>query len=327
MHALAALSLTLQLEKGWVGMARGWSYWSRNKLEILQGYLPAFNEASKKSPERIYIDLMAGDPVNFDKHTREEFDGSARLALSSQPAFTRFAFGERQPTADKLRADLDSRYPGASFRIYPGDCNDQIYRILADLSHLKWAPTFAFLDQQAAEVHWETVCALASFRTGNIKAEQWILGSPSMIARGVRGTNKDEFAARVDRLYGSEEWRRILSARFDRDLIDGRQFRAEMVNLLRWQYETRLGYAHTIRIPMKITNGTEIYDMVFATDHAAGLKIMSHLYKRAAEREPKMREEAFQALSGQAALFESDPSGLPEWKNEPCWDPASRPWW
>jgi len=43
---------------------REWQYWTRNKLSILAGYLPAFNVASsKRSPERLYIDLMAGEPL------------------------------------------------------------------------------------------------------------------------------------------------------------------------------------------------------------------------------------------------------------------------
>ena len=54
---------------------REWQYWTRNKLSILAGYLPAFNVASsKRSPERLYIDLMAGEPFNRDKETGEEFD-------------------------------------------------------------------------------------------------------------------------------------------------------------------------------------------------------------------------------------------------------------
>ena len=72
---------------------REWPYWTRNKLEILGGYLSAFNQASSgMSSERIYIDLMAGEPFNRDAQTREEFDGSARLALSASPVFTRLAF-------------------------------------------------------------------------------------------------------------------------------------------------------------------------------------------------------------------------------------------
>ena len=305
---------------------RGWSYWSRNKLEILQGYLPAFNQAAKSVEERIYLDLMAGEPENYDRDTNETFDGSARIALSASPSFTRFAFGELPARAARIQKDLDARYPDAPFQVYPGDCNVTITRMLADLSDVSWAPMFAFLDQQAAELHWETMAKIAGFRKGKTKAEQWILWSPAMIVKGVSGTNGSVFAGQVDRLYGSGRWRQILSARLTESITAG-EFRAEMVNLLRWQFETDLGYRHTIRIPMTMKSGTALYDMVFATDHEVGLRIMSHLYKKAAEREPRMKQEAMDAQSGQGALFEDYAGPLPTWKSEPCWDPSDRPWW
>ena len=65
-----------------------------------------------------------------------------------------------------------------------------------------------------------------------------------------------------------------------------------MVNLQRWRFERDLGYAMTARIPMRMPSGLPIYDMVFATDHPVGNKIMTDLYKKAAEREPLMRQEA-----------------------------------
>jgi hypothetical protein len=95
---------------------REWQYWTRNKLSILAGYLPAFNVASKKSPQRLSIDLMAGEPFNRDAQTGEEFDGSARLALSCAPPFTRIALCEMPQKAAALEKDLHARYPGRSFK-------------------------------------------------------------------------------------------------------------------------------------------------------------------------------------------------------------------
>jgi len=165
---------------------REWPYWIRNKLEILGGYLSAFNRASAgKSAGRIYIDLIAGEPFNRDAQTQEEFDGSARLALSASPVFTRLAFCELPAKAAVLRADLRDRFPGRPFRVYPGDCNETIDGVLADLGPWKWAPTFAFADQHAAEIHWDTLRKLADFRTGPRKAEIWLLTSPAETVRGV----------------------------------------------------------------------------------------------------------------------------------------------
>lgn len=316
-------------------MVREWQYWTLNKLEILQGYLPAFNIAAKRSSERIYLDLMAGQPENAAAGTGQMFDGSARIALASDPGFTRWALGELQHAA-LLEDDLRRRHPDKAFRVYPGDCNETIHQMLRDLEPVNWAPTFALLDQQGAELHWSTMAAIAEFkREGLTKAEQWILCSPTMIYRGVQGTNGHLFADRVDRMYGTDSWRHIYAARLAEDL-DPEGWRREMVNLLRWRLEKDLGYKHTARIPMKMLTGVEIYDMVFATDHPAGFNIMSSLYARAAEREPEMRQEALERakppdLYSSDALFElpveSPSPTTPSWTRDWCWDPQDTVWW
>jgi three-Cys-motif partner protein len=316
---------------------REWRYWTRNKLEILAGYLSAFNRASQRSSERLYIDLMAGTPVNRDKDTGEEFDGSARLALSASPPFTRLAFCERPDQAAMLEADLRHRFTGRRFRVYPGDCNETIAQVLADLARWRWAPTFVFADQQAAEIRWDTLVKIAGFRTGPWKAELWILISPAMIAKGVAGTNGTAFADRVDALYGNDNWRRIQAAR-DSGRITAESYRDEMVNLLRWQLEHELNYSLSARIPMNMPNSMPIYDMVFATDHPVGDKIMSHLYRRAAEREPRMIQEARASArrqrdekAGLQPLFDLDPAEISveslAWEPSRSWNPSTRPWW
>jgi three-Cys-motif partner protein len=159
--------------------------------------------------------------------------------------------------------------------------------VLSNLRPYAWAPTFVFVDQQAAEVAWTSIVKAARFRTGALKSELWVLASPAMIAKGVAGTNGHQFAERVDRLYGVDDWRRIRLAR-ERSQISAEQFRDEMVNLLRWRLEAHLQYASTVRIPMRLPSGVPLYDMVFATDHEVGQRIMTHLYAKAAEREPEM---------------------------------------
>ena len=47
--------------------------------------------------------------------------------------------------------------------------------------------------------------------------------SPAMIAKGVAGTNGPAFARRVDALYGTNDWRRIQSAR-ERVLISAEEY-------------------------------------------------------------------------------------------------------
>lgn len=321
-------------------MAREWDYWTRNKLNILKDYLPAFCQASRSSSEIIYLDLMAGEPENIGKGIDELFDGSPRLAMQVNPGFTKLVFCERDPKkSNDLRSDLASRFPNDQrWRVVEGDCNIEIDKILNPLAHISWAPTFAFVDQQAAEVTWETLRKVADFRSRGKKTELWILMSPAMIIKGVSGTNADGFANQVDLLYGNNSWRRVLTAR-QRDVISPEDFRVEMVNLFRWNLQNILGYAITARIPMRMTNNIALYDMVFATDHPVGQKIMTELYRSAADREPMMKREAMARAinsrterNSQATLFEVTPDQLPvakfpDWEHYDCWDPTQKPWW
>ena len=305
-------------------------------MEILSGYLPAFTKAvSGKSSECIYLDLMAGQPKNVERYTGAEFDGSPVIAMKAVPPFSRLRFGELSVTrARALETHLLDAFPGDTrYKVVPGDCNATIDGILAGLSDVAWAPTFAFVDQQAAEVHWETIRKLAAFRQDRKfgrKAEIWILMSPTMVLKGVRGTNKEAFQERVDRLYGGGEWRQIQRAFDERKIVAG-DYRQQMVNLMRWKFEHELGYSITHRIPMQMHNKLEIYDMVFATDHEVGDRIMQHLYNQAALREPEMMRQAKDAKSGQFALFDDsiddDKAGQRLWRPQPCWDPTGADWW
>ncbi len=321
-------------------MAREWSYWTSNKLQILGDYVPAFNRASQRSPERLYLDLMAGRPENVQRLTGEMIDGSPRRVLSADPGFTRHVFFELPSKAGALETVLRNEFPGKNFRVVPGDCNRTIDGALADLREYWRAPTFVFVDQQAAEVEWQTLAKISRFKGREVrtKPELWLLVSPASVVRGV-GTEKSEaFRDRVTRFYGTRNWLNIQDAR-EALLIDGERYRDEMVNLIRFRLAEQLGYKFTQRVPMRMTNGIAIYDMLFASDHPVGDKIMRHLYNKAAEREPKMMAEARrlmamqrEAKSGKYSLFEL-PAAEPEvkgevlWQPKPYWQPADRDWW
>lgn len=324
-------------------MSRQWSYWTRNKLEILAGYLRGFTTASKSSRERIYLDLMAGQPENVDRDTQETFDGSPIIALRVSPPFTRLRFCELEPVASELTAALQARFPGDTrYRVIAGDCNSTIDQTLTELAPWRWAPTFAFIDQQAAEVHWETIKKVATFRQNreNRKSEIWMLMSPTMIARGVRGTNAEAFIERVNLLYGDEDWKRIQAALWRRN-ITAPEYRSEMVNLMRIKLKYELGYKYSQRIPMQMHNKVTIFDMVFASDHDAGDRIMRHLYNRAACNEPEMMRQAKTAKQqresearGEMFLFDATELSVDDrrvgetlWQPTPTWDPRTHDWW
>jgi hypothetical protein len=61
---------------------------------------------------------------------------------------------------------------------------------------------------------------------------------------------------------------------------------------MRWRLEQDLGYQTTLDFQVTNTSGNGIFDMIFATDHWAGEKIMTGLYSAVLRRRPALRQKA-----------------------------------
>ncbi|MGW4291673.1 three-Cys-motif partner protein TcmP [Micromonospora chersina] len=319
---------------------RTWGYWTEQKLSMLAAYLPAFTRASQKSRRTLYLDLFAGQDRNLSRTTGEPISGSPRVALDTAPPFSKAIFFELPSQAAGLEAELKSSYPGRDFEVIPGNCNETIREVLKRLTagEWHWAPTFVLLDQQAAEIEWATLEALASFKhRSRSKAELWLLFAPSMLPRGLASVDPrdaERFADRVTAMFGTAEWRDAYRARQE-GLLGPAELRDELLNLMRWRLENLLGYKATHSFQMKNTRGSDIYEMVFATDHDAGEKIMSHIYRMAAEAQPRMRAEAVAKLEAEreekSGILSLLPpmakviNSVPSYKHEPPRPPYQLP--
>src|SRR4051812_25951795 len=111
-------------------MARGThrfgSDWTDLKLDVIGAYLRGFTQALKnRFDELIYIDVFSGSgarevlhkraPANLVEEAREEWieerRGSARVALDTQPAFSKLVFIERKQAFCRALRDLAASYP------------------------------------------------------------------------------------------------------------------------------------------------------------------------------------------------------------------------
>jgi three-Cys-motif partner protein len=291
---------------------RSWGWWTKHKLEILQDYLEAFARASNKVDERIYLDLFAGAPDNQERGGVTEILGSVHRALGVQPQFTRVCLFEVEPIATDLEKALQQRYPERpGIEVFHGDCNLVFGRAAARLASVRWAPTFAFIDQYDNEIHWKTLEQIARFRRGKTKAEMWLLFGTSFYLRGLRARSLMDarYGDSLTEMFGSDEWMPIIRARHD-DRLDAAQARDELLNLMRWRLEKVLGYRASHPFVMRNTNGSELYQMIFVSDHPAGDQIMRDLYGKAMLKHEVMRQhalaqrrEARLAERGQHALF------------------------
>ncbi len=323
-------------------MGRVWGYWTLGKLDILRNYLDAFTTASKSSPVRIYLDMFAGEAQNEEQDTGLKVEGSPRIALSIEnPPFTHLRFFELPNKAYELESVLRADFPDRDFSVVSGDCNQEVTSVLNKLRHLAQAPTFAFVDPDGMQAEWRTLKALAAFRKSpQTKVELFLLCAVPMFTRLLRvndGTVSPEAEGKIDAMYGCPDWREIYQARLSGRLSPS-DARDEYLNLMRWRLETELRYKRTHPLEIKNVNGSPIYYMIFATDHEAGTRIMSHLFARAAAQFPAMREEAHRRrekarldASGMLSLFSDEDNaalrtpvteGEQYYEYEPPW----RPW-
>jgi len=185
--------------------------------------------------------------------------------------------------------------PGRDVLVYPGDVHKSLRPALADLARYNWAPTFAFIDPDGVEARWELFETLAGYkRPGRMKVELFLLLVSPQVVRVVNPKLDSRDLQRAEQqitdMFGSDAWRPILADR-QAGVLDAERARDELTNLMRWQLETVLGYRFTHALRLTNLQGTPLYDMVFATDHPVGDKIMSDVYRAAAARFPQMRRE------------------------------------
>jgi three-Cys-motif partner protein len=173
--------------------------WTTAKLNVIAGYLRSYTTALKDQPSKEhpfvkgYIDAFAGTGYrdarqdDRDEDTSQALllpdlagtepqallDGSARLALKTQPRFDRYIFIERSPERCAQLELLKQEFPdlAANIRIRPGDANAEIQELCSKEKDWSSHRAVLFLDPYGMQVDWSTIQAIA--RTKAI--DLWVL--------------------------------------------------------------------------------------------------------------------------------------------------------
>ncbi len=187
--------------------------WTLIKLEALEKYLVAFNNAlSKRNFTRIYIDGFAGTgrcDITVDGE-KTSVDGSSRRALGVNPPFHKFCFIELK--AKKLSAlkALNVEYPGKAIEIIHDDANVALKTLCEKYD---WQNTRAvlFLDPFGMHVEWSTLEAIAKTEAIDV----WYLfpysGLYRQAAKNADAMDSDKEES-ITRLLGTDEWRKVFYA-------------------------------------------------------------------------------------------------------------------
>lgn len=287
--------------------------WTTDKLAVLAGYLRAYTTALKKQPFRkAYIDAFAGTgyrdarpqgaadgaaqgPLFPDLAAAEPqglLDGSARLALGTDPPFDAYIFIEqREERCEHLRG-LGADYPSLAdrIRVRQGDANDEI----RDLCGKDWSDRRAvlFLDPYGMQVEWSTLEAIASTQSIDL----WLLfplgiGVNRLLTRS--GDIPEPWRRRLDILLGTDDWYEELY-RVERtpSLFQGaeEQVVKASVEVIGRYFVDRLksifpGVAEQPRV-LRNSSNCPLYLLCFAVGNPRGvpvaLRIADHLLKKGA---------------------------------------------
>ena len=236
--------------------------WAKRKYHFLRRYLDLFSTGMKfKWPERHYVDLFSSAGYARLGEGGEIVLSSAMLAAGVKDPFTQIHCCEAKPSlASALRERLGRVRDPASFRVLPGDANEQIDQLL-DPIPTRGALTLVFVDPFGLHFDFATLEKIASRRCDLI-----ILLADNMDAmRNWAAYYLNNPHSSLDRFLGESGWRDV----FSQPSSDG------IARRPRERYRDRLGslgYDRFAFEPVKNTKGRDIYSLLFASTSPKGLE-------------------------------------------------------
>jgi three-Cys-motif partner protein len=287
--------------------------WTATKLDVLGRYLSRYTTVLRNKPsparpfQKAYIDAFAGSgsrttggaddatstaflfPNLAEPEPQQLLDGSARIALKTQPRFDRYVFIERNPSRCCELEDLKAEFPelAGDIRIKQGEANEEIQA----LCQKEWSSHRAvlFLDPYGMEVEWKTIDAIS--RTEAI--DLWLLfplgvGVNRLLTRS--GDIPPAWRAKLNKLFGTQDWYdKLYRVEAERDLWGAKKehmVKATTEAIGRYFVERlKSVFPHVADEPGVLRNSANcpLYLLCFAAGNKNGgptaLRIASHLLK------------------------------------------------
>lgn len=198
--------------------------WTEVKLAALEAYSVGFIQSIQQRFDLWYFDPFAGTGTRkvrtkigafFDLEPasviEQEFPGSAARALSLQPPFHHYRFGDIKSNHAASLRRLVERYPDRDASVFEGDGNQFIQE---EFAKPFWTRTgfglggpraLVFLDPYGLAVQWDTLRALAACG----KADVWFLanlsGSLRQLAHRYEKIDASKQASLAE-VFGTSDW-------------------------------------------------------------------------------------------------------------------------
>jgi three-Cys-motif partner protein len=189
------------------------------KLDAVQRYLEAYATVMKKQRFTLnYVDGFAGSGASRATSDDEGgsllrddlldvgsiIEGSPARALKVEPPFDRYVFVDADPQNLRSLEELKEEHPGRKILLQDGDANERLLRFASFIRIRENERAVVFLDPFGLSVKWKTVAELADTE----KVDLWYLVPVHGMSRQIKSNGTFlSSAARIDELWGSDEWR------------------------------------------------------------------------------------------------------------------------
>ena len=213
----------------------------------------------------VYLDLFAGP-----QRTNDTENWSVRRVLERRtegnPAIGYYAVCDS--ASDQVQRLRDLGQDHDSFRVYAGDVNKRVHKMLKDAPITPKTACFCLIDQRTFECHWATVEAVARYKRDGYKIEVFYFLAQGWIDRAWASTKQE---GRLAAWWGNDDYERFRAlASIDRAQALCKRFRDEF------------GYAYSdpFTIHEKGEGSRTMYYMIHASDHPEACRLMSRAYRR-----------------------------------------------
>lgn len=181
--------------------------WTIEKLNIFVKYLKAYVNALKNQPfSKVYIDAFAGTGVIHPKDSEEVLEGSAKIALSSNPKFDKYYFIEKdQGKILELQDMVRTEFPELESRVVClcGDANENLNTIIHTINWNK-SRGLLFVDPFATQFNWASLENVSQ----TCAIDVWYLFPFYAVNRMLPrdGEIVDSWRRNINRVLGCEDW-------------------------------------------------------------------------------------------------------------------------
>jgi three-Cys-motif partner protein len=247
--------------------------WSEIKLKCIHNYLGAYSNILSRAgyKEYYFIDGFASTGFCKSKQSSKMIRGSATLALTVNPPFSKYFFIELDDNKIKELENLRSLFPNLNVEIFHGDCNIEIAKVLQKIADNN--PFLALLDPQAGDLYWDTIKQISEKN----KAELLINFPFGMAINRYMPLEDgkdidDEMREKLNKIFGTESWEPIYHER-KKGTITPSQTREKYLDIYLIGLK-KLGFKYYAVKNLKNSKNVHIYYLIFASRNRKGLEKM-----------------------------------------------------